>query len=80
VIGHLDQSMLCMCRQQEFIPKETKVATQAEYTAVAAALKAWAIATYGEWKESFIDSDLLAGAKVAVDTLDATRAKEKGTA
>jgi len=53
-------------------------ATQQEYAAVAAALKAWAIATYGEWKESFIDSDLLKGATVAVDALDAIRAKEKG--
>ncbi len=54
------------------------MATPAEYQAVAEALKAWAIKTEGEWKESFIDSDLLAGATVAVDTLDTIRAKEKG--
>ena len=50
------------------------MATNAEYAIVADALKAWAIATYGEFKESFIDSDLLAGAKVGVDALDAYRA------
>ena len=52
-------------------------ATNAEYQAVAAAIRQWAIATFGEFKEGFIDSDLLAGAKVAVDTLDALRAKAK---
>jgi hypothetical protein len=51
------------------------MATDAEYAVVAAAIKQWAITTYGEWKESFIDSDLLEGAKVAVDALDAQRAK-----
>ena len=52
------------------------MATQAEYQTVAAAIRAWAVQTEGTWKESFIDADLMAGAKVAVDALDAFRAKQ----
>ena len=47
------------------------MATQAEYQTVAAAIRAWAVQTEGTWKESFIDADLMAGAKVAVDALKA---------
>lgn len=52
------------------------MATQQEYSIVAAAIKAWALKTYGQFEESFIDSDLLQGARIAVDALDAFRAKE----
>lgn len=52
------------------------MATPQEYAVVAAAIKAWAIKTFGQFDESFIDSQLPAGAQVAVNALDAYRAKE----
>lgn len=52
------------------------MATQADYATVAAAIKEWALKTFGPFKEGMIDEELPAGAKIAVDALDAFRAKE----
>ena len=52
------------------------MATQSEYASVASAIRTWAVNTQGEWKESFIEPYITQVAKIAVDTLDAIRAKE----
>lgn len=55
------------------------MATQADYATVAAAIREWALNTFGSFKEGMIDSNLPAGAKIAVDALDAFRAKQTTT-
>ena len=52
----------------------TQQVTEAEIDAVVTALRAWAIASFG-WEEDYVDPDLPAGAKVAIEALDAYRSK-----